>query len=214
MIRVVRKYLFPINQFLYRITSLGLSKGGRVTRYYMYRRLSRFCRPRDTHLKVLSISDSGILAIILGFHNEQITNVTYPEHNLLNLPFEDEEFDAVVSDQVLEHVEGCPCKAIDEAFRVLKKGGIALHTTCFFNPIHAAPKDFWRFTPDSLRLLASRHANVMECDGWGNPLVWPYCAFGLWSQDIPHAKWHFAHWIATLNIERCPIVTWVLAEKS
>ena len=67
----------------------------------------------------------------LGFADEQITDAAYPEHTMFDLPFEDGQFDAVVSDQVLEHLEGDPGDAIDETFRVLKPGGIALHTTCF-----------------------------------------------------------------------------------
>jgi 2-polyprenyl-3-methyl-5-hydroxy-6-metoxy-1,4-benzoquinol methylase len=46
----------------------------------------------------------------------------------------------VVSDQVLEHVVGDPQTAIDETLRVLRPGGIVIHTTCFMNPIHGAPE--------------------------------------------------------------------------
>jgi SAM-dependent methyltransferase len=214
MIAIIKRLIFPITGFLYRLSTLGMKKRARVTRYYMYRRLAKYSTVREPKLRVLSISGSEQLAYLLGFDEGQVTNVEYPEYNLLNLPFEDGEFDAVVSDQVLEHVEGCPCDAIDESFRVLKKGGISLHTTCFFNPIHAAPNDFWRFTPNALELLAKKHAKVMDSGGWGNPLVWLFCAIGLWSQPIPDSRWHFGHWVATLNIKKCPIVTWVLSEKN
>lgn len=47
-----------------------------------------------------------------------------PENN--HLPFEDEMFDAVFSDQTFEHVFDYQ-PVFEEQFRVLKKGGIAVH---------------------------------------------------------------------------------------
>ena len=89
--------------FLYRLTVIGLSKGPHITRYYMYKHLSKYSENHPEHLKVLSISHSEYLATLLGFSEEQITDVSYPEFNVLQLPFADGEFDCVVSDQVLEH---------------------------------------------------------------------------------------------------------------
>lgn len=42
--------------------------------------------------------------------------------DILNLPFEDESFDVVFCNHVLEHIED-DCKAMRELFRVMKKGG-------------------------------------------------------------------------------------------
>jgi len=163
---------------------------------------------------VLSISRSEGLGRLLGFEDEQITDAAYPEHSMFALPFDDEEFDAVVSDQVLEHLQGDPKDAIDETFRVLKPNGIALHTTCFMNPMHACPNDYWRFTPQALELLTTKHAEIIDARGWGNPYVWLYSAIGLRFMPVPHARWHPGHWIATRNDPAWPIVTWVLAQKS
>jgi len=138
----------------------------------------------------------------------------YPQFNILNLPFEDGEFDAVVSDQVLEHVEGNPQAAIDETFRVLKQNGIALHTTCLINPVHGAPSDYWRFTPNALRLLVTKNGEVIDAGGWGNPYVLFFLALGLRFKSIPHARWHPAHWLAMKNSDKWLIHTWVLARKT
>ena len=48
-----------------------------------------------------------------------------------------DETDEHMFNQVLEHIGGDPFTAVDETFRVLKEGGIVLHTTCFISPIHA-----------------------------------------------------------------------------
>jgi SAM-dependent methyltransferase len=197
----------------YRATTVGLAKGPHVTRYYMYQHLSTFSAPRPEHHKVLSISHSERLATLIGYRESQISEASYPDFNILSLPFSNCEFDAVVSDQVLEHVEGDPQVAIDETFRVLKPNGIALHTTCFMNQIHGSPGDFWRFTPEALKLLVRKHAVVIDCGGWGNPYVWILEDLGLRYEPIPDARWHPAHWLALKNTETWPISTWVLAAK-
>lgn len=198
----------------FRLSTLGLDKGPHVTRYAMYQQLSKFAQPRSADARVLSISGSEVLGRMLGYTDNQVTDASYPEHSIFDLPFDDETFDTVVSDQVLEHLEGDPQDAIDETFRVLKPNGLALHTTCFINPIHACPKDYWRFTPQALELLVSKHGEVIEAAGWGNPYVWLYSAFGLRFMSIPHARWHPGHWVATKNDPEWPISTWVLARKS
>lgn len=198
----------------FRASAAGLKKGPHVTRYYMYQHLARFEEPRPKDIRALSISHSENLAKMLGFADEQITDAAYPACSMFDLPFDDEQFDAVVSDQVLEHLEGDPQHAIDEAFRVLKPGGIALHTTCFINPMHACPNDYWRFTPQALELLTSKHGDIIDVGGWGNPYVWLYSAIGLRFTPIPHSRWHPSHWVATKNDPTWPIATWVLIRKS
>lgn len=162
---------------------------------------------------MLSISNSEILAEKLGFELDQIRNVTYPEFNMLDLPFETNQFDSIVSDQVLEHIEGNPQQAIDEAFRVIKPNGLALHTTCFINPVHGEPNDFWRFTPYALKLMVAEKGDLVDVGGWGNPYAWLFMGLGLRYEPIPHARWHPAHWIATADRHDWPISTWVLARK-
>ncbi|MEX2351335.1 MAG: methyltransferase domain-containing protein [Balneolaceae bacterium] len=211
---MIKSFLQKVIILLYKSTMIGLSKRPHITRYFMYRHLRLYSRVRPEGLKVLSISNSNKLAKILGFDDNQIVDASYPEFNVLDLPFSDGEFDAVVSDQVLEHVEGNPQTAMDELFRVLKPGGISLHTTCFINPVHANPSDYWRFTPEALELLTKQHGTILDCGGWGNLFVWPFIFFGLRFQPIPNASWHPVHWIAIKNQRRWPIVTWVLSEKT
>jgi SAM-dependent methyltransferase len=180
----------------------------------MYNHLSTYSTARPKEARLLSISHSEYLGKLLGFSGDQITDISYPKFNILNLPFQNEEFDAVVSDQVLEHIEGNPQVAIDETFRVLKNNGLALHTSCLIKPVHPEPKDFWRFTPEGLSLLVDNYGEIIDVGGWGNPYVWLYIAFGLLHEPIPHARWHPAHWLATRNVSSWPVVTWILVRKT
>jgi len=214
MPQYIKKILKKIPEKLFRLSATGLSKGPHITRYYMYNHLAQhYKEQRAADLKVLSVSHSEILAKTIGFTDNQIRDVSYPEFNILKLPFRDCEFDAVVSDQVLEHVEGNPQTAIDETFRILKPGGMALHATCFINPIHGVPMDYWRFTPSGLKLLISEHGQVVDAGGWGNVFIWIFFALGLRYEQIPNNRWHPANWIAMNNHPRLPVTTWILAKK-
>ena len=68
-----------------------------------------------------------------------------------NLEFPDATFDAAVCWSVLEHVPH-PDRAVAELYRVLKPGGEIWVQLPFLFPYHESPRDYWRVTPDGLRL--------------------------------------------------------------
>lgn len=73
-------------------------------------------------------------------------------HDDINaLHFAPDTFDALYCNAILEHVPE-PTRAIAEFLRVLKPGGIAWVEVPMTYPYHEAPKDYWRVTPDGLRL--------------------------------------------------------------
>lgn len=189
-----------------------------VIRTSMYESLDKIAlaygfRENSESLSGLSISGSGWLSEYL-FPGSRIQQGDYPEVNFLDLPWPDNHFDYVVSDQVLEHVEGDPFRAVQESFRVLKPGGIAVHTTVFMFPVHGYPFDFWRFTPHALGLLCGGCGEVLESGGWGNQYVYFLNWAGvLFTENPPQAWWHPMHWITRKNDERFPVVTWVVARK-
>ncbi|MEO3930669.1 methyltransferase domain-containing protein [Micromonosporaceae bacterium B7E4] len=183
----------------------------------MYRRLRLVVRDaidRDNGagLKVLTISGSKI-AQQIGLGSAEIVKARYPGDNMLALPIPDDSFDVVLSDQVLEHVEGDPFVAVRETVRVTRPGGYIIHTTCFFNEIHGAPDDYWRFTPQALRLLCRGVADPIEVGGWGNLALIPIMKLGLRFRPVPDKRWHPLHIAAVRNNPLWPIHTWVVARK-
>ncbi|MHB1035276.1 MAG: methyltransferase domain-containing protein [Pirellulales bacterium] len=197
----------------YRASVVGLAKGPHLTRYAMYQHLREVFKTISLEGACLSISHSGELCGVLGIREVQITEANYPGYNILDLPFEDERFACVVSDQVLEHVEGDPRQAIRESLRITRPGGYVVHTSCLLNPIHNYPGDYWRFTPGGLRLLAREMGTVIDCGGWGNPLVPLALLLGLRQAPVPEARWHPAHLMATMNRSAYPCVVWVVLRK-
>lgn len=61
------------------------------------------------------------------------------------IPFVDACFDAVICSELLEHVFD-PIAVLEEAYRVLRKGGILLLCVPFLNRLHCDPFDFGRYT--------------------------------------------------------------------
>jgi len=62
-----------------------------------------------------------------------------------HLPFDDNQFDAVICAELLEHVFS-PQTALREAYRVLGLRGVLLISVPFLYPIHGDPYDFGRYT--------------------------------------------------------------------
>ncbi len=193
-----------------------------ISRYQMYMRIfSALDLP--LHGKILGISG---LKYFRGSPNytppreiiakdAEITEADYPDISVLQLPYADNSFDVIIADQVLEHVEGNPQQAIDEIYRVLKHGGIAIVATVFMYPRHWGPKDLWRFSPDGLRYLCRNFSEIMQCEGWGNRF---YHALGMFHKKIrdwkvPDRRWGVTRWLATKNENDWPAAVWLVGRK-
>ncbi len=90
-----------------------------------------------------------------------------PEHvdligSAYNVPVPDGCADAVISSQVIEHLE-TPLVAVAETHRILKSGGLFFLSFPFLYPIHAQPRDFMRYTEFYLlQEIAADKFDVLE----------------------------------------------------
>lgn len=195
--------------------SLRGGNGWHITRNYMYKALSgKLAQYDDGNKQCAAISRSKSFGRILGLKMCKYIEVNYPKYNILNLNLRNDTFDFCVSDQVFEHIEGSPFVAFTETARIVKPGGYICHTTCFINNVHGAPKDFWRFTPDALALMASAAGcEVIETGGWGNREAWALIELGFRTAKIPEDPEHPLYKLAAKNEPSWPIVTWILARK-
>ena len=77
-------------------------------------------------------------------------------------PFENETFDKIMLRCILEHVKK-PLNILKECNRILKPNGKIVIEVPFVNPIHAAPDDYLRFTPNGLiELVKSINLDVED----------------------------------------------------
>lgn len=194
----------------------------RITRYQMYKRIFSSL-PLPLGGKILDIDGSKYFRGSKNFKperqvfatNADITETHYPSVNMLQLPYPENTFDVVISDQVLEHIEGDPFLAIEESRRVLKPSGIAIHTSVCIQPIHWGPKDMWRFTPDGLRHLCRNFSEIQACESWGNR--WAHALFFIYNRardwKVPSHSWHPLHVLASKNDAKYPLTVWIIAKK-
>lgn len=113
-------------------------------------------------------SERSIKAILEKFGVNYEVADNFPKIDIHRLPYADNTFDFLITDQVLEHVEK-PWIAVKEIFRVLKPEGISIATGPFMVGDHGWEKckDYYRYTPDGWRSLFSDF-KILEVDGWGN----------------------------------------------
>ena len=72
--------------------------------------------------------------------------------DIYNLPFSDNEADAIICDQVIEHLKNSSF-ALKEMRRVLKIGGLIYIAVPFVAGYHSSPDDYYRFTRNGLEAI-------------------------------------------------------------
>lgn len=76
-----------------------------------------------------------------------------------NLPFENDSFDLVIIQSVLEHVLN-PLIVVDEIYRVLSQRGIVYAESPFIQQVHEGAYDFFRFSRNAHRWLFRKFTEV------------------------------------------------------
>jgi SAM-dependent methyltransferase len=85
--------------------------------------------------------------------------------NVEQLPRADHSVGSVLALNVFEHVERF-WRGFDEVQRVLRPDGVFLFSCPFHLHIHAYPNDYWRFTPEAVRMLLDRlPTKIIGCHG-------------------------------------------------
>ena len=162
----------------------------------------------------------GLKAIEFGGSTQIIKNIlsevdyqiapNFPEVDIQNLEdYSSEEYDLVILDNVLEHVEN-PFKAIQEIHRILKPGGTLLAIVPFLIYIHPTPDDYWRFTESGIRKLCENFSEV-KIYYWGNRV-----AAGLINKygfDLTIKQARFLLGFSLRNEKAYPVNYWFFAKK-
>lgn len=85
--------------------------------------------------------------------------------DLQAIPVEDGRFDAILFNQVMEHLPN-PALVLKELFRVLKPGGRMIYTAPLFYEEHEQPYDFYRYTQFGVRHLMEGAGFIVQRLDW------------------------------------------------
>jgi SAM-dependent methyltransferase len=132
------------------------------------------------------------------------TRLEYPQFDLCSPPATLDQFDVVLCEQVLEHVTD-PMAAARTLRDLAKPGATVVVSTPFLLRIHQSPGDYWRFTPEGLRVLLrdAGLANV-QVRSWGNAA----CVRANFRSWKPYRPWH-----SLANVDDLPVVVWAFAQR-
>ena len=135
-----------------------------VTRLSLDRQLRRhFARLKTGHVLDVGAKGAPYLRQIPHAHylRLDITETTNPDIccDIHSFEWESDSFDTVIAIEILEHLYD-PQRAIDRVLHVLKPGGVCIASTRFLYRYHPDPKDYYRFTWDSLEYLFRRFSHV------------------------------------------------------
>jgi len=137
----------------------------KCTRYHYMKEVGRFLKTKNyKNDNVLEIS--GHTQEWLRYFKSK-TIAKFPEVDAHKLPYKNASFDAVICNQVLEHVRK-PWVCVEEFRRVLVDGGILIISSPFIYQEHNYPVDNWRFTPSGLEVLCEDFSEVLILHRGGN----------------------------------------------
>ncbi len=129
--------------------------------------------PYDPRFEELIVNnpDKLFLDVGAGFrpaHYDNVVNLeiaSYPTTDVLgvaeSLPFNDNVFDFVHSNAVLEHVRN-PFRAAEEMVRVAKPGAKLWISVPFLQPYHGYPNHYYNMTHSGLRNLFDSKCDIVE----------------------------------------------------
>ena len=167
-------------------------------------------------VSAVSIDDNPTLDQIFNerWPGLRLERAVPPEHDIQRLvKIPSDGCDLCYSNQVLEHVPK-PWLAGEELVRILRPGGLGIHTTCAYNPRHGPPafNDYYRFLPDGLAELFDG-VTVLVKGGWGNREA---LIHNLTTNDGHGALGgrRFHPLVGQRNEELHPWVTWIIFRKN
>ena len=140
----------------------------------------------------------------LGMEGEEWTGVDMQESDctdivadLTEFMLSKEDFGSCVCAETLEHVT-YPARMLHAIWWALRPGAWIVITTPFAFPVHDFPNDYWRFTPEGMKLLL-RDAMFENCQ----------------AEELEPQRFHYAdHMIADLQTSRdLPLWIGAIARK-
>jgi len=143
-----------------------LDNNRKATRYEYELKIVNFLNDNKEKLGDKCLEISGNTKIFTKYFKD-VKSVYYPEIDAHKLPYNDNIYDCIILNQVLEHCKK-PWICVNEAHRVLKKGGIIIMISPFIYQFHSYPNDYWRFSEEGMSVLVENFEKILLKGRSGN----------------------------------------------
>ena len=190
---------------------VGKPAKSHLIRFHMYKEIEQVVKKLSPKGIGLTIADWRPIIHTL-MPDVEFYNLRYPEYDIQSLhKIPDNSVDVFYSEMILEHIDN-PQAAIDESFRILKPGGIAIHTTVFLMPYHPSPIDLLRFSPEQLRRMHSNYSKVYT-GGYGNWRSLLALLFRITRFPVRYPSGNLLSWLLKGNSSKYMLTTYSVAKK-
>jgi SAM-dependent methyltransferase len=132
----------------------------------------------------------------------------------MNIPFMDASVNVVLATELMEHLPS-PHKFLMEVARVMREDGVLILSVPFMEPIHEEPRDYYRFTPFSLRLLLEQHGflirKIWNKGGWWSVVLGSFINQSLYDWATSRDKDGHRHYtfLTYMMLPICALSQWL-----
>jgi SAM-dependent methyltransferase len=132
----------------------------------------------------------------------------------MRLPLKSASIDVVLATELMEHLPS-PHNFLQEVARVLREGGVLILSVPFMEPIHEEPRDYYRFTPFSLRHLLDQHGfsiqKIWNKGGWWSVVLGSFVNQSLynWSTSLDPAGHRHYSVLTFMVLPICALTQWL-----
>ncbi|MGB8980804.1 MAG: class I SAM-dependent methyltransferase [Anaerolineales bacterium] len=152
----------------------------------------------------------------IGLDWPEIKGRAFPDviGDAMNIPFMDASVDVVLATELMEHLPS-PQDFLTEVARVLRKNGVLILSVPFMEPIHEEPRDYYRFTPFSLRLLLEEHGfslqRIWNKGGWWSVVLGSFVNQSLydWSTSLDESGRRHYTLLTFVVLPVCALAQWL-----
>jgi SAM-dependent methyltransferase len=151
-----------------------------------FRARGSFARFMLTHpwLRILEVNPAGGLTRFLKWAPRHVL-VSFPDVDLMNLPFADGTFDLVVHSDTLEHVADAH-RGLEQSLRVLRPGGISCYTVpIVVGRMTVARDDAAPSYHGTVGGMEHRVRTEYGADAWTQPLIAGFSECRIVSLEYP-----------------------------
>jgi len=178
--------------------------GDHWTRVVMDKETAQYVASLD-YKKLKALEISGSKWEKFGFASYR--NIVYPGYDLCSGVLDNERFDIIIAEQVLEHVL-YPYRAVQNLYRMLNIGGVVVVTVPLLLKIHKCPSDCSRWSQEGLKYLLVEggfNCDSIKTGSWGNRA----CVVANLKQWVNWVPWKHS----LKNEPDFPVVVWAFARK-